>query len=464
MINSLRQKAWTSIRAKFPERQVYIRSGARVRFFTVSPLMQTVIVGVATLCLGWVVFTTAHTVFKDQILALREAHFRRVQLSYEARVARLQLGFDRVNDELKGAQSHFNAIAADLEAKHRVLAGLIRRKEALRNSLDGHDSVGSNADDLAPRANAAQTPAGGGIGGGNDPASPPAASPASPHAFAPADWDSPIPGDNEPPHGRTSALIGSAMEGFASVFRRALRMEDVEKAPLRRIAEIEKRLTGLYPTQETLLHAAEADVDADENRFIRAIRATGIDPSGLLAKVGGVGADANADRGTEPPEFGARAARTSRSIDRLAKIVTVLRSVPVTTPVHGSEFEQTSGFGGRTDPFSHREAFHAGLDFAGPWGADVHVTAPGIVTYAGARGGYGNTIEVDHGYGIRTRYGHLSRILVRVGNTLEKGAVVGKLGSTGRSTGPHVHYEIWYDDAVRNPSRFLRAASYVHEN
>jgi murein DD-endopeptidase MepM/ murein hydrolase activator NlpD len=89
------------------------------------------------------------------------------------------------------------------------------------------------------------------------------------------------------------------------------------------------------------------------------------------------------------------------------------------------------------------------------------VTAPGVVTFAGPKGAYGNTVEVDHGFGIRTRYGHLSRILVPVGSTLEKGAVVGTLGSTGRSTGPHVHYEIWYEDAVKNPSRFLRAGIHV---
>src|SRR3954469_3012173 len=99
MVSSLRRRTWTRVCTSFPERQVYIRSGANVRFVTISPLMQSVIVGVGMLCIGWVVFTSAHTLFKDQILALREAHFRRVQLSYEARLAQLQLGFDRVNSE-----------------------------------------------------------------------------------------------------------------------------------------------------------------------------------------------------------------------------------------------------------------------------------------------------------------------------------------------------------------------------
>jgi murein DD-endopeptidase MepM/ murein hydrolase activator NlpD len=94
----------------------------------------------------------------------------------------------------------------------------------------------------------------------------------------------------------------------------------------------------------------------------------------------------------------------------------------------------------------------------------VRVTAPGIVVFAGERGAYGETVEVDHGLGIRTRYGHLSRILVKVGAQVQKGAIIGKLGSTGRSTGPHVHYEVWYDTTVKNPSNFLKAGRYVLED
>jgi murein DD-endopeptidase MepM/ murein hydrolase activator NlpD len=104
------------------------------------------------------------------------------------------------------------------------------------------------------------------------------------------------------------------------------------------------------------------------------------------------------------------------------------------------------------------------VDFSGPLGSDVRATAPGIVVFAGPRGAYGNTVEVDHGYGVRTRYGHLSKILVQIGARLDKGATVGRLGSTGRSTGPHVHYEVWYDDAVTDPSKFIKAGQYVFED
>jgi murein DD-endopeptidase MepM/ murein hydrolase activator NlpD len=140
-----------------------------------------------------------------------------------------------------------------------------------------------------------------------------------------------------------------------------------------------------------------------------------------------------------------------------------MHHIPLTTPVSGSQFERTSGFGARIDPFTGRYSFHPGVDFAGPWGSLIESTAPGTVVFAGERGGYGNMVEIDHGFGIHTRYGHLSSILVQVGAKVAKGAPIGKLGSTGRSTGPHVHYEVWYDDVVRNPSTFIEAGRHVFE-
>jgi murein DD-endopeptidase MepM/ murein hydrolase activator NlpD len=140
---------------------------------------------------------------------------------------------------------------------------------------------------------------------------------------------------------------------------------------------------------------------------------------------------------------------------KLHDVVATLNAIPLMTPTElGS---MSSAFGARLDPFNEELAFHTGIDFSGPKGSDVRVTAPGIVVFAGPRGDYGNTVEVDHGYGVRTRYGHLSKILAQIGSPVDRGTIVGRLGSTGRSTGPHVHYEVWYDDAVRDPGRFIKA-------
>ena len=117
----------------------------------------------------------------------------------------------------------------------------------------------------------------------------------------------------------------------------------------------------------------------------------------------------------------------------------------------------TSTFGPRLDPFLGRPAMHTGVDLRESYGTEVRATARGTVVSAGAAGGYGNMVEVDHGNGLATRYAHLASIRVDVGERVEKGAVVGEVGATGRATGPHLHYETRIDGEAVDPMRFLGA-------
>jgi murein DD-endopeptidase MepM/ murein hydrolase activator NlpD len=133
-----------------------------------------------------------------------------------------------------------------------------------------------------------------------------------------------------------------------------------------------------------------------------------------------------------------------------------LITVPVRKPVAG-EIDETSPFGVRMDPFVHEAAMHTGIDFRGDIGEPIHATAAGTVSIAGWTGGYGKMVEINHGGGLATRYGHMSEIDVSVGDTVRIGQVIGKLGSTGRSTGPHVHYETRVDGEPVNPQKFLDA-------
>lgn len=121
----------------------------------------------------------------------------------------------------------------------------------------------------------------------------------------------------------------------------------------------------------------------------------------------------------------------------------------------------SSGFGQRVDPFTGGEEFHEGIDFAAPEGTRIRAVAAGIVTWAGPRGGYGNMVQIDHGNGYATRYGHAYKILVHVGETVNRGDVLALVGDTGRSTGPHVHFEVLKNGHEVNPARFvaLRAGS-----
>ena len=116
----------------------------------------------------------------------------------------------------------------------------------------------------------------------------------------------------------------------------------------------------------------------------------------------------------------------------------------------------SSYFGKRTDPFNGRQEMHKGIDFAGKMGSDVLATAAGVVTWAGKRYGYGQLVEINHGNGISTRYGHCEKILVKVGQKVKQGERIGLMGSSGRSTGPHVHYEVLKDGRQINPAQYVR--------
>lgn len=118
----------------------------------------------------------------------------------------------------------------------------------------------------------------------------------------------------------------------------------------------------------------------------------------------------------------------------------------------------SSNYGYRADPFTGRAAFHGGIDFAGPEGTHVFAVAPGIVTFAGAKTGYGNLVEVSHGDGVTTRYAHASRVAVKVGDLVEKDQLVAYMGSTGRSTGPHLHYEVLRNGKQVNPATYIAQA------
>ncbi len=157
-------------------------------------------------------------------------------------------------------------------------------------------------------------------------------------------------------------------------------------------------------------------------------------------------------------------ARTRRDIDPLmsrhAALTGLLPHLPFRAPL-ATDFETTSGFGARTDPFHGRSAWHTGIDMREDYGAEVRATGAGTVLSAGWNGAYGQMVEIDHGNGLSTRYAHLSQIAVREGRPIAAGAVLGKIGSTGRSTGAHLHYEVRVNDEPVDPSRFLRAGEHL---
>lgn len=123
-------------------------------------------------------------------------------------------------------------------------------------------------------------------------------------------------------------------------------------------------------------------------------------------------------------------------------------------PISISDYTMSSGYGIRRDPIYGSSKFHAGLDFAAQTGTPVYATADGEVTVADRRSSYGNCIDISHGYNYLTRYAHLSKIMVKAGQSVKRGEVIGLVGSTGKSTGPHLHYEVRFKDEPQNPVNY----------
>ncbi|GBD50893.1 M23 family metallopeptidase [Methylopila sp. Yamaguchi] len=220
--------------------------------------------------------------------------------------------------------------------------------------------------------------------------------------------------------------------------------------------QISSGLDKLEAGQGAALDALETRID-DKRRKLQRIY------DGLaLPKSNGRGAEAGRGGPFEPlparaQTFEARADRVAAQRAVTAELRDRLEDAPIRTPAPGASI--SSGFGARTDPFLGQPAFHAGLDFESALGRPIRATAPGRVTAAGYSGGYGLMVEIDHGGGLTTRFGHMSSAAVQLGQTVKAGAVLGHVGSTGRSTGPHLHYETRIDGEAVDPLRFLRAGA-----
>lgn len=255
--------------------------------------------------------------------------------------------------------------------------------------------------------------------------------PAEVKAAASAESDADPRADTDPEADAVAAKIGRAMP---------------EAAPL---AGIEARQLAFVKrlTRFAEFRAARAE---------RALRKLGLDPADISRN-----AERAAMGGPLEPMLGGdtvdpRFERLGLSLARMNALEQGLEGVPQVLPA--TLARMSSGFGFRHDPFTGGGAMHAGLDFSGPVGAPIHAAAKGRVTYVGWRSGYGKTVEIRHANGLTTRYAHMSAFKTKVGERVAPGEIIGAIGSTGRSTGPHLHFEVRINDRAVNPRIFLEQA------
>lgn len=233
------------------------------------------------------------------------------------------------------------------------------------------------------------------------------------------------------------------------------------------VSELRSRLTKISSENKDLIGRIHDRTNESVMALREIIVLTGLDPEKLLghndAEAGLGGPFVAAVPGVKlletEQDFYAQTQKMEASLARWESLQTLLKQLPLARPVDVGYI--TSSFGKRRDPMTKRTAFHSGVDIAGPKNSKILATAPGVVTFAGKNGAYGTMVTIDHGLGFKTRYGHLKKALVKKGDKIEYRTEIGVMGSTGRSTGRHVHYEVIYEGEHQNPANFIKAGRYA---
>ncbi len=387
-------------------------AGRQIRF---GPVAFWIAVGSVVVMASWSVATATYFAFRDDVLKGLIARQSEQQYAYEDRLAELRAQIDRTTSRQLLDQEQFE----------RKLDDLARREAA----LESHATALGGLGDPTPTGSIRGTPRGGEMSSGK-------ASPVGETLAAPQrpDHGAALDPSRAPTGGKRGAQIAVN-----------IRLDNIEAS----LDRVERR-------QATALREME-DRYQGKSRKLR----------GVLAELGlKLGPPPSASGGPFVPvrpagdghDFERALMRVDLARTQAEQLSHALASVPLRKPVNG-EIDTTSNFGVRMDPFLHVPAMHTGLDFRGELGEPIHATAVGTVTAAGWSGGYGKMVEIDHGNGLATRYGHLSQIDLYVGDKVRVGDIVGRLGSTGRSTGPHLHYETRVDGEAVDPQKFLNAGA-----
>jgi murein DD-endopeptidase MepM/ murein hydrolase activator NlpD len=402
-----------------------VHAGKQVRL---GPVVFWIVAGSIMVMGAWSAATATYFAFRDDVLTRLIARQAEMQYAYEDRIAELRARVDRATSRQ----------LLDQEQYDQKLNQIMRRQA----TLEARASALSSMPDVAVTGSIKPT-ARGPQASDAAPTTAPKPSPINDTVIfvAPPDREARLESRTPPAPARN--IDFAKLQGVDSV-----------------LVNLQSALDKVEGRQSAMLSSVESSYESRVRRMRGVIDDLGLDMATLEAAVpkGGVGGPyvpivkPSSDASTFEKQI-YRINLTRAQIDKLSRTLSL---VPYRKPVIG-EVEFSSGFGVRTDPFLGRPAMHTGLDFRASMGDPVRATANGKVVAAGNQGGYGRMVEIDHGNGLSTRYGHLSVIGVKIGDEIKIGQVIGEVGSTGRSTGPHLHYETRIDGEAVDPQKFLRA-------
>ena len=413
------------------------------RDFALAPHWAYLLFGLVPMVCAALLGAALYLVFRDDMLTSLMRRQAQMQFAYEDRIAALRDQVDQMatrqlanQDTVEGKVAELAVRQARLESRSALVTRAGRENRPRPPDDGSPPSIAPRLRRAPPAARVRLCRA------GNKPVAAPALAKPAPEGF-----DLRRGGDPAPvPEDVSDAGDALSPQELSPQERLRALASNVERIERKQVAALEN-LRGPATARAESLRLAFTEAGLPLERLLR--HAMSVKPTTRDDAVGGPFVPAN---GAFERAFG----EVNRAVALMDGLRRALPYAPLRQPLPGA-LDVTSTYGYRTDPFLGRPALHSGMDLRAPYGDPVRATASGRVTVAENSGGYGNMVEVDHGAGLATRYGHLSQIDVSEGQWVEAGAIIGRIGSTGRSTGPHLHYEVRVDGAAVDPGRYLKA-------
>jgi hypothetical protein len=452
----------------FPERQLIVRSGERMRTLRLSTNRQACMVGVALVIGSWTLLSSSLVMSHSERIRAKNTEIKDARVGYEQLLAQVSIYKERVGELTKELEKNYDQSLAMVDKESDAL-------NAKAQEMSTGDTNKSLVAKLKSRAKEALKDPGAALSGEYGDADLVLSKAKLDRAHSDQRRqallaelgeleDSMVDVVNH--HEHTPFIAPDGLEMRQVVLERDLAIND-RNSLTQKVQGLEDHIREMESNDLLLYHRFSEVAEMKISDIESSLSITGLDVDLMLRQqkphggAGGPFIPVNASPENAGPLQESLDGLNAR-MDRLTELRGLINRLPIDTPVRN--FEINSGFGVRKDPFTGAVSQHLGLDMGAAYNSPVLSPGEGKVVYAGWDGSYGRLVEVDHGMGLVTRYGHLNRIMVKEGDHVSRGTLIGQLGCSGRCSGPHVHYEVLVNGKPVNPLKFLKAGSDVFKN
>ena len=424
----------SALERRLPERRVFLRTDGDTRFVRFTPAAQLGAIAGSSAVVAWTIVATSMIMMDGVGSGSVRDEAQREQGLYEARLEALSQERDARASEARGAEARFDEAMGHLGRMQTALLSSQTRIRELESAIEiaAEGARGARRDLHDAEARLAALEAG-----------------------------------ETGPAAQGDGTLDLVVAALGETAEERDRYEQIAEGAEAREAELLAEAEAIALRNDRIFAQLEEALNVSVAPLERMFAAAGHDPDAILRTVrrgysgqGGPLTPIISTMGPSDPVAG-RANAILGGLEEMEMYRVAAQSMPFANPVPSRAYRQTSGFGPRRDPFRGGARMHNGLDFAGGRGTAIHSTAEGRVTRAGWFSGYGKTVDIDHGNGYMTRYAHLTSIDVKVGERVSRQQRIGGMGTTGRSTGVHLHYEVHKNGEPVNPMTYIKAASDV---